>query len=158
MLSLGAADPAPYTFEHPPFLNDPVESKSLFGSTYAYTSRETTKLARLLITLMPAGEIRARFSALSDTECINLFLEQIRNEHEGFFVVSMARPMRVGTQEFLRFRWTGEKSDKTMTGVLGCGQLGGFYVVVHFSDELRSATRSFPAIRSSLRSLTPGGG
>ena len=31
----------------------------------------------------------------------------------------------------------------------------GYYYVVHFVDELRAATRSFPAIRTSLKTLAP---
>ena len=77
--------------------------------------------------------------------------------HEGFFVVTMARPLAVGPAEFLRFRWIGDKSGKAMTGVLSCGDLNGYYYVLHFVDELRAATRSFPAIRASLKTLAPRG-
>ena len=71
------------------------------------------------------------------------------------FVVTTARPLAVGLAEFLRFRWTGDKSGKAMTGVLSCGELNGYYYVVHFVDELRAATRTFPAVRTSLKTLAP---
>jgi len=145
----------PFTFDKPAFMSGPQVSNSLMGSTYAYTARASGKATRLLITIMRIDEVRARFAELSDLQCINLFLEEIRTAHEGFFVVTMARPLAVGLAEFLRFRWTGDKSGKAMTGVLSCGELNGYYYVVHFVDELRAATRSFPAIRTSLKTLAP---
>lgn len=150
--------PPPYRLDAPSFLGAPQESRSLFGATYAYLARDTERATRLLITMMDAEEVRARFPGMTDTRCVNLFLDELRNEHEGFFVVAMSRPMFVGPAELPRFRWTGERSGKTLAGVLACGLLGGHYFVVHFSDELRAATETFPKIRSSLRTLTPGAG
>ena len=147
----------PFTFDKPTFMSAAQVSKSLMGSTYAYTARASGRATRLLITIMRVDEVRARFAEMSDVQCINLFLEEIGSAHEGFFVVTMARPLAVGSVEFLRFRWTGEKSGKAMTGVLSCGELQGYYYVVHFVDELRAATRSFPAIRASLKTLAPRG-
>jgi hypothetical protein len=163
-LAAGAANLAaqeqtapPFTFDKPVFMAGPEVSKSLMGSTYAYTARASGRDTRLLITLMRVDEVRARFAEMSDIECINLFLEEIRTSHQRFFVVNVARPLGVGPAEFPRFRWTGDRSDKTMTGVLSCGHLDGHYYVVHFVDELRAATRSFPAIRASLKTLLPRG-
>ena len=147
----------PFTFDKPVFMSGPQVSKSLMGSTYAYTARASGGATRLLITIMRVDEVRARFAELSDIQCINLFLEEIRAAHQSFFVVTMARPLAVGPAEFLRFRWIGDKSGKAMTGVLSCGDLNGYYYVVHFVDELRAATRSFPAIRASLKTLAPRG-
>ena len=145
----------PFTFDKPIFLTGPEISNSLMGSTYAYTARASSKVMQLLITTMRAEDVHERFSEFSDIQCINLFLEEIKNSHERFFVVNMARPLAVRPAEFVRFRWTGEKSKKTMTGVLSCGELQGYYYVLHFVDELKSATRSFPAIRASLKTLIP---
>ena len=145
--------PPPFTFDKPAFLTGPDISNSLMGSTYAYTARASAKHMQLLITIMRADDVREQFAELSDLQCINLFLDEIRHSHKRFFVVNMARPLAVGSAEFLRFRWTGDKSKKTMTGVLSCGQLRGYYYVIHFVDELKSATRSFPVIRASLKTL-----
>lgn len=149
-----AAEP-PYRLDPPSFLGAPQESKSLFGSTYAYLAAEGSGHVRLLVTLMRVDEVRTRFPDMTDTRCVNLFLDELRAEHEGFFVVAMSRPMKVGPAELPRFRWTGERGNRTMAGVLGCGRLDGHYYVVHFSDELRAATRTFPRIRASLRALEP---
>lgn len=144
----------PFTFDKPAFLAGPDISNPLTGATYAYTARASAKHMQLLITVMPADEVREHLGAMSDIQCINLFLDEIKHSHQRFFVVNMAQPLIVGPAEFLRFRWTGDKSKKTMTGVLSCGTLDGFYYVIHFVDELKSATHSFPAIRTSLKSLT----
>lgn len=150
-----SATEPPYRLDPPAFLGAPQESKSLFGSTYAYLAADGSGHVRLLVTLMRVDEVRARFPEMTDTRCVNLFLEELRAEHEGFFVVAMSRPMKVGPAELPRFRWTGERGRRTMAGVLACGQLDGHYYVVHFSDELRAATRTFPRIRASLRALEP---
>jgi len=152
---LADSDVPPYNFERPIFLVGPEISNSLMGSTYAYTARNSNKDIRLLITVMNVTEIRERFSELSNVQCINLFLEELKKVHEQFFSVNMTRPLSVGSAEFLRFRWTGEKSDKTMIGVLSCGRLKDNYYVIHFTDALKSATHSFPAIRTSLKTLRP---
>lgn len=144
----------PFKFDEPAFLTGPHISNAMMGSTYAYTARASAKDMQLLITVMRVDEVQNRFAKLSDIECINLFLDEIRNSHKRFFVVNMARPLSVGSAEFPRFRWTGDKTNKTMTGVLSCGVLQRHYYVIHFVDELKSATRSFPAIRASLKTLT----
>lgn len=153
--TIADSDIPPYDFERPIFLTSPEISNSLMGSTYAYSARNVNKDIRLLITVMNVTEVHERFSELSNVQCINLFLEELRRIHERFFSTSMTRPLMVGTKEFLRFGWTGEKSTKTMTGVLSCGQFKDNYYVIHFSDALNSATHSFPAIRTSLKTLSP---
>jgi hypothetical protein len=153
MLTVSAA-PAPFRLEPPPFLTGPQVSKSLMGTTYAYTSATGRGSTRLMITTMPAKEIRTRFGALTDLQCLNMFLGELRSTHERFFVVAMNQPLTVGPAQLLRFRWNGMKSSVLMTGVLSCGELNGYYYVVHFVDEVGSAVRSFPAIRSSLRTLS----
>ena len=147
--------PSLFTFEKPAFMTGPDISKSLMGSTYAYTARNPAKNMQLLITTMRVEDVREQFAELSDLQCINLFLDEVKISHERFFVVNMARPLAVESVEFLRFRWTGDKSRKTMTGVLSCGVMDGYYYVIHFVDELKSATLSFPAIRASLKTLKP---
>jgi hypothetical protein len=97
--------------------------------------------------------VRARLGALSDVQCMQLFLREIEQSHRDFFAIASQRPLALGGAEFARLRWTGEKGGKTLTGMLSCGELAGHYYVVHLVDELRSATRSFPGVQASLRQL-----
>ncbi len=149
-----AAAPS-YTFEKPAFLGEPQVVRSLLGATYAYMPPSSDLARRLMITTMPVSEIRQQLGTLTEVQCANLFLDELRLSHERFFVTSMARPLTVGSREFIQFRWTGDKHRKTLTGVLSCGRIKGNYYVIHFVDELSAATHSFPSIRSSLKTLTP---
>gem|GEM_PF-2163175 len=158
MLPVLACAAPPYTFAKPDFLGPPLESKTLMGATYTYLPSTTAAAQLLMITMMPGADIRQRFGELSNVQCINLFLAELKTTHERFFVVAQKRPVRVGVQEFVQFRWTGDKNGKALTGILSCGILGDAYVVVHFADELSQATHSFPSIRQSLKSLVLGGG
>lgn len=154
MMLTASAATAPFKFEPPPFLNGPQVSQSLMGTTYAYIAATSRGSTRLMITTMPAQEIRTRFGVLTDLQCLNMFLGELRSTHERFFVVAMNQPLAVGPAKLLRFRWNGMKSSVLMTGVLSCGELDGYYYVVHFVDELAAALRSFPAIRTSLKTLS----
>ena len=154
LLQVAAAFAAPpYRFEKPEFLAEPEVAKTLMGATYAYMPQSISSARRLMITTMPAEEVRRQLGSLSAVQCVNLFLKELRAEHERFFVVSQKRPLTVGAREFVQFRWTGDKADKTLTGVLSCGTIDGVYYVVHFVDELLDATQSFPKIRASLKTL-----
>ena len=146
---------APFTMPQPAFMSGPTVEKTLMGTTYAYAAESAGAELRLMITTMRAAEIRTRFGNMTDVQCINLFMDELKKSHERFFVVAMNRPLAVGPAEFLRFRWTGYKARKAITGVLSCGELAGDYYVVHFVDELKAATGSFPAIRASLKNLRP---
>ena len=154
LLQVAAVLAAPsYRFEKPEFLGEPEVAKTLMGATYAYMPESLSSAQRLMITTMPAEEVRRQLGPLSAVQCVNLFLKELRTEHERFFVVSQKRPLTVGAHEFVQFRWTGDKADKTLTGVLSCGDIDGVYYVVHFVDELLDATHSFPKIRASLKTL-----
>ena len=154
LLQVAAALAAPpYRFEKPEFLAEPEVAKTLMGATYAYMPQSISAAQRLMITTMPAEEVRRQLGSLSAVQCVNLFLKELRTEHERFFVVSQKRPLTVGAHEFVQFRWSGDKADKTLTGVLSCGDIDGVYYVVHFVDELLDATHSFPKIRASLKTL-----
>ena len=142
---------APFAFTPPDFLRGPHIARALLGTTYAYTAAPGP--AQLLITTIPAATLRAQVGGLSPLQCIRLFAQEIEAGHSGFFGVMMTRPLAVGTQELLRYRWHGDKGGRSLTGVLSCGELDGRFFVIHFVDELRAATRSFPAIRASLRAL-----
>lgn len=155
MTAVYAEEPPPFTFEAPAFLSGPEVSSTLSGSTYAYTARDRKKLTQLLLTTIPTQAIRARYGDLSDVQCIHAFLDEIEVAHDRFFVVAATRPLQIGDTEFIRFRWTGDKAGVTMTGVLSCGQLDGYYYVIHFVDRLQAATGSFPRIRARLQLLSP---
>lgn len=147
-----AIEPAPpFTFTPPGFLRGPHVARALLGTTYAYTA--ALGAAQLLITTVPAATMRAQVGKLSPLQCIQLFAQEIEAGHRGFFGVMMTRPLALGAQELLRYRWYGDKGGRSLTGVLSCGELDGRYFIVHFVDELGAATRSFPAIRASLRAL-----
>lgn len=146
-----AETPPPFAFAPPDFLHGPQVARAQLGTTYAYTGAPGA--AQLLITTIPAATLRARVGGLSPLQCIQLFAQEIAAGHGGFFGVMMTQPLAVGAQQLLRYRWHGDKDGRSFTGVLSCGELDGRFFVVHFVDELRAATRSFPAIRASLRAL-----
>lgn len=148
-----AADP-PYRLDIPDLFGGPTASVTLMGTTYAYTP-DAAAPRRLTITTMPAIEIRQKLGALTEVQCANLFVGELRASHDDFFAAIMTRPLQVGAREFTQFRWTGEKAGTTLTGVLSCGIIGDTYYVIDFVDALLKATGSFPRIRSSLKTLTP---
>ncbi len=146
---------APFTLTAPADLQAAPVARAASGNTYAYLPADLTKPQRLMITTMPAGEIRHRLGPLSDAQCIRLFLDELRRDHQHFFAVDMSSPLAVGTASFRRVRWTGDKGGHALTGVLSCGELAGYYYVVHYVDTIDRAIGSFPAIRASLQSLRP---
>ena len=143
----------PFTLTPPVALHAAPVARAASGNTYAYLPLDLRTPQRLMITTIMASEIRARFDTLSDRQCIRLFLDELRKEHQNFFAVDMTSPLLIGEAEFRRVRWTGEKNGRALTGVLACGELHDYYYVVHYVDALASATASFPAIRASLHSL-----
>jgi len=155
VLAQAAAATAPFTFAAPDFLAGTDVTRSLMGDTHAWVARDSTRHTRLMLTTMRAADIRARFGSLTDLQCVSLFLDELRATHQDFFVIAMNHPLRLGPAEFIHFRWTGDTPRATLTGVLSCGELAGYYYVVHFVDELKAATRSFPAIRAALKALQP---
>jgi hypothetical protein len=142
----------PYELEKPSFVDNPQVVTSLLGATYTYAAESPKSL---MITIMAARDVRRQMGALSDIQCANLFIAELRATHSRFFVVNMTRPLIVGTAKFVQFRWSGEKSHRTLTGVVSCGTIGDAYYVIHFVDDLTAATHSFPAIRASLKTLRP---
>ena len=146
---------APFTLTPPADLQAAPVARAASGNTYAYLPVDLKQPLRLMITAMPAGEIRHRLGPLRDTQCIRLFLDELRRDHHAFFAVDMSSPLAVGAASFRRVRWTGDKGGRALTGVLSCGELAGNYYVVHYTDSIERATNSFPAIRASLQSLTP---
>ncbi len=146
---------APFTLTSPSALHAAPVARAASGNTYAYLPADLTQPLRLMITAMPADEIRHRLGALSDAQCIRLFLNDLRKDHQHFFAIDMATPLAIGAASFRRVRWTGDKGGHSLAGVLSCGELAGYYYVVHYSDAIERATSSFPAIRASLKSLRP---
>ncbi|MGE0487270.1 MAG: hypothetical protein AB7Q81_24160 [Gammaproteobacteria bacterium] len=150
----GARDDAlPFAFAPPDTLATPVVSHAAIGTTYAYLAEDGARPLRLTITLMPAGEVEARFGALDAAACVNPFLDELAHTHEHFFAAAQARPLVVAGHELPQFRWTGEKRGRTLTGIVSCGRLGRTYYVVDFVDALAPSTRSFPDLRERLRRL-----
>ena len=147
--------PAPFELTPPSGLRAAPVARSASGNTYAYLPADLSRPLRLMVTAMPAGEIRARLGALSEAQCIRLFLDELRKDHRHFFAIDMASPLEIGPAAFQRVRWTGDKGGRTLTGVLSCGELNGHYYVVNYVDALAGATASFPAIRASLKALQP---
>lgn len=145
----------PFALEPPPFLTGPQVAQTLMGATYTYLPATPGAATRLMLTTMSVQRVARELGKLTDIQCANLFMEELRNTYQNFFVLSMRRPLRFSDREFIQFRWTGEKDRRTLTGVLSCGALNGHYYVVHFADHLMRATASFPPIRSSLRRLVP---
>ena len=146
---------APFKLTPPASLRAAPVARAASGNTYAYLPTDLSEPVRFMITVMPAGEIRARLGALSETQCIHLFLDELRKDHQHFFAVDMASPLAMGPAAFRRVRWTGDKGARSLTGVLSCGELDGYYYVVNYVDAIGAATRSFPAIRASLKALQP---
>jgi len=146
---------APFTLTPPAELHVAPVARAATGNTYAYLPADLKQPLRLMLTAMPASEIRRRLGQLSDVQCIRLFLDELRKDHQHFFAIDMEAPLAVGEASFRRVRWTGDKGGRSLTGVLSCGELQGYYYVVHYTDAIEHATRSFPAIRNSLKSLRP---
>ena len=143
----------PFQFEPPPQLERGSVTRSVAGSTYSYTSTETDASLRLLITTMPVREITNSFGDLTAVQCINLFVGEVRNVHDDFFVVNQARPLSIAGTEFPQFRWTGKNLGRRLTGVLSCGRIQDWYLVIHFADETVNAARNFADIRARLRHM-----
>lgn len=153
--AFAAATSAPFALEPPAFLRGPQVATSLMGATYTYLPLRFDADTRLMITTMPSAEIRRRFGTLTELQCIQLFLGELRATHERFFVVAMNEPLTLGPITVPRFRWNGVHAGRPMTGVLSCGELADRYYVVHFVDALANAVQTFPAIRTSLKTLVP---
>ena len=153
--STAAGIDAPFALTPPPALHAAPVARAASGNTYAYLPTNLKQALRLMITAMPAAEIRRRLGQLSDAQCIRLFLAELRKDHQHFFAIDMSSPLLVSEASFRRVRWTGDKDGRALTGVLSCGELEGYYYVVHYADAIASATLSFPAIRASLKSLQP---
>lgn len=148
------SDP-PFTFLLPPGLALTDFTPSINGSTYTYTSTNQNDLLRLMITVMPRQAIDQRFGALSEVQCINLFVTELRTNHDDFFAVNQSRPLTLAGREFPQFRWSGKNAGVRWTGILSCGTVSDWYLVVHFVDETLRAARTFPPVRTSLRDLRP---
>ena len=146
---------APFQITPPARLRAAPVARAASGNTYAYLPADLSQPLRFMITAMPAGEIRARLGALSEAQCIHLFLDELRKDHQHFFAVDMASPLEIGPAVFQRVRWTGDKGGRSLTGVLSCGELNGYYYVVNYVDAIANATGSFPAVRASLKALRP---
>ena len=146
---------APFDLTPPTSLRAAPVARAASGNTYAYLPADLSRPLRFMITTMPADEIRARLGALSEAQCIHLFLDELRQGHLNFFATDMASPLAVGPAAFQRVRWTGDKESRNLTGVLSCGELNGYYYVVNYVDEIAGATESFPGIRTSLKALRP---
>ena len=146
---------APFKLTPPASLRAAPVARAASGNTYAYLPTDLREPVRFMITTMPASEIRARLGALSEAQCVHLFLDELRKDHRHFFAIDMASPLAVGPAAFQRVRWTGDKGGRSLTGVLSCGELDGYYYVVHYLDAIDAAIRSFPAIRASLKALQP---
>ena len=143
-----------YNYSPPEFLNQESVASALMGETWTWKSARKNVGARLLITNMLVADVHARIGPLTDIQCVNLFLEELRNSHRNFFVATMTRPLVIGQSEHPRFRWSGENAGRSMTGVLSCGRMKNNYFVIHFSDDVRRATQTFPAIRHSLKTIS----
>lgn len=144
---------APFELTPPANLHPAPVARAASGNTYAYLPSDLSAPLRFMITTMPAGEIRARLGPLSDVQCIHLFLDELRRDHRHFFAVDMPSPLTVGPAALRRVRWTGDKGGRSLTGVLSCGELDGYYYVVNFVDDIKHATSSFATIRASLQAL-----
>ena len=147
------ADDSPFTLTAPSSLRAAPVARAASGNTYAWLPANLKQPLRLMITTMPVNEIHHRLGTLSDSQCIRLFLDEVRREHQQFFAIDMDTPLALGPADMRRVRWTGSKNGRALTGVLSCGQLRGYYYVVHYTDALEHATQSFPAIRASLQAL-----
>lgn len=144
---------APFSLTPPASLHAAPVARAASGNTYAWLPADLKQPLRLMLTVMPAAEIRHRLGALSDSQCVRLFLDEVRREHQHFFAIDMASPLVLGAAELRRVRWTGSRNGHALTGVLACGEVRGYYYVVHYTDAIEQATVSFPAIRASLKSL-----
>ncbi len=153
--ALAAAPTPPFELVPPVTLRGPHIATSLMGTTYTYLPPGFKTATRLMITTMPAAAIRQRLGELSDVQCIQLFLAELRATHERFFVVAMREPLALGPVALTRYRWNGDSAGRAMTGVLACGRVGSDYYVIHFADTLATAMRTFPAIRASLKTMRP---
>ncbi|MGR8919220.1 MAG: hypothetical protein ACU85V_06355 [Gammaproteobacteria bacterium] len=152
----GAAAAPPFALGPGAALDEPDVQRALVGTTYAYRGTDDASL-RFTVTVMRASEVRQALGELAPVDCINVFVEEVRNSHERFFVAAAQRPLLVAGSEFPQFRWSGKRLGRTRTGVLSCGLIGGRYFVIHFVDELTRASRSFPAVRATLSGMRVDG-
>lgn len=149
-----AAEP-PFSLEPPPGLHAAPVSRAATGNTYTWLPTDLAQPTRLMLTLMPASEVRARLGEFRPAQCLRLFLDELRHDHAHFFAVEQATPLALGAERLARVRWTGERNGRTLTGVLACGAGQEHYYVVHYVDGLARASRSFVDIRAALASFTP---
>lgn len=147
----------PFSLTPPPALRGPQAATTLFGATYTWLPARYEHATRLMITTMPAAAVRAELGAITTAQCLQMFVDELRASHSDFFVVAMKEPLALGDIELARYRWNGRRDGRDMTGVLACGELAGYYYVVHYVDELAAALETFPAIRASLGTLVPTG-
>lgn len=149
------AEEPPFSLEPPPGLHAAPVSRAASGNTYTWLPADLSQPTRLMLTLMPANEVRARLGEFRPAQCLRLFLDELRHDHAHFFAVEQSTPLELGAARLARVRWTGLRHGRELTGVLACGAEQDRYYVVHYVDALARASRSFVDIRAALASFTP---
>ena len=139
----------------PSFLRSPTVARTLIGNTYVYLANARTQHVHLMVTAMRAAAVRAQLGTLDPAQCLKLFEDELHSSHQHYFRVAQDSPLAVGAGAFVQVRWVGEKDARTETGVLACGELQGYYYIVHFADDVKSSILTFPPIRAALQALRP---
>lgn len=152
---VASAEEPPFSLEPPPGLQAAPVARAATGNTYTWLPADLSQPTRLMLTIMPASEVRARLGEFHPAQCLRLFLDELRHDHAHFFAVEQSTPLELGAARLARVRWTGDRNGRTLTGVLACGTERDHYYVVHYVDALARAPRSFVEIRTALASFTP---
>lgn len=152
---LAPAEEAPFSLAPPPGLRAAPVARAASGNTYTWLPADLSEPTRLMLTIMPASEVRARLGEFRPAQCLRLFLDELRHDHAHFFAVEQPTPLALGAARLARVRWTGDKAGRELTGVLACGALDENFYVVHYVDTLARAPRSFVEIRAALTGFTP---
>lgn len=149
------AEEPPFSLDPPPGLRAAPVARAASGNTYTWLPADLSQPTRLMLTIMPASEVRARLGEFRPAQCLRLFLDELRHDHAHFFAVEQSAPLTLGEARLARVRWTGDRHGRELTGVLACGAEQDHYYVVHYVDALARAPRSFVEIRAALASFTP---
>ena len=144
----------PFSLILPPGYKPPIETTSVSGSTYTYLPTEEEKQTRLTVTVLQKDAVQQQTGTLDSSQCARIFLDEIHTAHQRFFVTVMVRPISVGQTSSPQFRWSGEKNEVPLTGVLTCVLLEEAYLIFNLTDHIEAASKNFPALRQSIRNIT----
>lgn len=151
LYSLPVYSAEPPSFTAPPFLSRPTISRAAFGNTYSYRGDATEPNAALQITV---SEFPPGLPHTDTTVCIEAFLVELRRADAKLFIEPNTFTLRSHDLTFDAKRWTQTTDHEMITGVVACAIRTDRFVAVNFRDGVRTAPRSFTAIRTALSNST----